>query len=154
MSNILSRCQVLKTCGGLVVAAPAGGMGLLGNSGSLAPVLAQTYPLRTIHSFNGSDGAYPKAGLLTYNYVRISSVSKPPDFSTFPFVVNLFANPSINDYGYVDYEGLVGSPTNFLPPSAILSGNGSSTPFRLKQLARCLESVSTLPAALMKPVPF
>jgi hypothetical protein len=68
---------------------------------------------------------------LNYNYVRISSVSKPPDFSTFPLVPNLFANASINDYGYVDYEALVGSPTNYLPPSAILSGNGSSTPTTL-----------------------
>jgi len=68
---------------------------------------------------------------LTYNYTRISNVSNPPDFSTFPLVANLFANPSINDAGYVEYEGLVGSQTNYLPPSAIYSGNGSSPPTTL-----------------------
>ncbi len=73
---------------------------------------------------------------LTYNYVRISSVSQPPNFSTFPFVPNLFANASINNEGYVDYEGLVGSPTNYLPPSAIYSGNGSSTPTTLIDTTR------------------
>ena len=73
---------------------------------------------------------------LIYNYTRISSVSNPPDFSTFPFVPNLFANSSINDAGDVDYEGLVGSPTNYLPPSAIYSGNGSSPPIALIDTTR------------------
>ncbi len=73
---------------------------------------------------------------LTYNYTRISSVSTPPNFSTFPFVPNLFANASINDDGYVDYEGLVGIPTNYLPPSAIYGGNGSSPPTALIDITK------------------
>jgi len=73
---------------------------------------------------------------LIYNYTRISIVSNPPDFSTFPFVPNLFVNSSINDAGDVDYEGLVGSPTNYLPPPAIYSGNGSSPPIALIDTTR------------------
>ncbi len=66
---------------------------------------------------------------LTYNYIRISSASTPPDFTTFR--PNLFANANINNDGYVDYEGFVGSVTSYLPPSAIYSGNGSSPPTTL-----------------------
>ncbi len=65
---------------------------------------------------------------LAYKYTRVSSASTPPDFSTFPPVPNIFANASINDAGYVTYEGLAGSTTSYLPPSAIYSGNGSSSP--------------------------
>jgi len=66
---------------------------------------------------------------LAYNYTRLSSTSAQPDF--FTFVPNLFANPSINDAGYVSYEGLVGTPTNYLPPSAIYNGNGNGSPTAL-----------------------
>jgi len=66
---------------------------------------------------------------LTYNYVRISSASTPPDFTTFR--PNLFANGYINNDGTVVYEGLLGSSTSYLPPSAIYSGNGSSAPTTL-----------------------
>jgi len=69
---------------------------------------------------------------LTYDFVRISSASTPPDFSTFPNVApNLFVNASINNTGYVDYEGLAGTTTNYLPPSAIYSGNGNGSPTTL-----------------------
>ena len=68
-----------------------------------------------------------------YDYTRISNVSVP-GFPTDPaafanpstLVPNVFANASINNEGYVDYEGFVGFPTQHLPPSAIYSGNGSS----------------------------
>lgn len=66
---------------------------------------------------------------LSYDYTQISSASTPPDFST--LVPNLFANPSINNEGYVSYEALVGTPTDYLPPSAIYSSNGSSPPTAL-----------------------
>jgi len=68
---------------------------------------------------------------LTFKYTRISSVSTPPDFSTFPPVPNLFVNASINNAGYVDYEGLTGTPTNYLPPLALYRGNGDGSPTTL-----------------------
>ncbi|MBV8887259.1 MAG: hypothetical protein JO235_25145, partial [Chroococcidiopsidaceae cyanobacterium CP_BM_RX_35] len=70
----------------------------------------------------------------SYSYARISDVSIPgfPDASAFAnpsaLVPNVFANPSINNNGYVDYEGFVGFPTQHLPPSVIYTGNGSSSP--------------------------
>ncbi len=69
---------------------------------------------------------------LTYNYTRISSASTPPDFSHFPqFSPNLFVNASINDAGYIDYEGLAGTTTNYLPPSANYSVKGDGPPATL-----------------------
>ncbi|MBV9385728.1 MAG: hypothetical protein JOZ78_04785 [Chroococcidiopsidaceae cyanobacterium CP_BM_ER_R8_30] len=68
----------------------------------------------------------------SYSYARISGTSIPgfPDPSAFAnpsaLVPNVFANPAINNDGYVDYEGFVGFPTQHLPPSVIYSGNGSS----------------------------
>jgi len=73
---------------------------------------------------------------LAYNYTRISDVSTPPNFSTFPLIPNVFANASINNEGYVDYEGFVGSATDHLPPSVIYSGNGSSPPTALIDTGR------------------
>lgn len=73
---------------------------------------------------------------LAYNYTRISDVSTPPNFSTFPLIPNVFANPSINNEGNVDYEGFVGAPTNHLPPSVIYSGNGSGPPTALIDTSR------------------
>lgn len=69
----------------------------------------------------------------SYNYVRISDPSTPYNsFSTFPNIVpNLFVNASINDTGYVDYEGLAGTTANYLPPSAVYTGNGINPPTTL-----------------------
>lgn len=58
---------------------------------------------------------------LTYNFRQISN-SSAPNFST--FAPNIFANSSINNEGFVDYEGFFGTTTEHLPPSTIYSGNG------------------------------
>lgn len=60
---------------------------------------------------------------LTYNFRQISN-STAPDFST--FAPNIFANSSINNEGFVDYEGFFGTTTEHLPPAAIYSGNGDA----------------------------